>query len=258
MGADAAEFDASAFAFAPVRRAKKMCRLRCNQLEDTSPPSNATCIDASPRSPRSSIEPMPSRKKMFFDSESRRQQVFDLRVLDAEEEEEELRVVLLRLLCRRGGRGGGARGGGMLNAAGEYATSSLLYVRIVCTQDRRGARSRRRRAARKRRRGCACVSPTRTQRRRVARKSKRKVCDGEAPSRPDHVPQAAGHRYVRNLRFLPRPTALTLTSSLALCSCWPPVREMRRQVSSVRLVCETVRAGAHLRRVQLRLLSGTT
>lgn len=85
---------------------------------------------------------MPSRKKMFFDSESRRQQVLDLRVLDAEEEEEELRVVLLRLLCRRGGRGGGARGGGMLNAAGEYATSSPVSC-VPCTyvQYRRGARS---------------------------------------------------------------------------------------------------------------------
>lgn len=55
------------------------------------------------------------------------------------------------------------------------------------------------------------------------------------------------------------PDPLRLRSPLPFpCSCWPPVREMRRQVSSVRLVCETVRAGAHLRRVQLRLLSGTT
>lgn len=208
MGADAAEFDASAFAFAPVRRAKKMCRLRCNQLEDTSPPSNATCIDASPRSPRSSIEPMPSRKKMFFDSESRRQQVLDLRVLDAEEEEEELRVVLLRLLCRRGGRGGGARGGGMLNAAGEYATSSPVSC-VPCTYNTVGALGRSRREALGR---LASWLPPHTR----GEEKQKEVCDGEAPSRPDHVPQAARHRYVRNLRFLPRPTALTLTSSLPL------------------------------------------
>ncbi len=53
---------------------------------------------------------------------------------------------------------------------------------------------------------------------------------GEAPPRPDHVPQAARHRHR------------------------PAVREVRRQVRGLRLICAAVHAGARVRRVQLRLL----
>lgn len=53
---------------------------------------------------------------------------------------------------------------------------------------------------------------------------------GEASPRPDHVPQAARHRHRA------------------------AVREVRRQVRGVRLVCAARDAGARVRRVQLRLL----
>lgn len=55
---------------------------------------------------------------------------------------------------------------------------------------------------------------------------------GEAPPRPDHVPQAAGHRH------------------------WAAVREVRRQVRGVRQLCAAGDAGPRVRRVQLRLVRG--
>ena len=44
---------------------------------------------------------------------------------------------------------------------------------------------------------------------------------------------------------------------LAPCSGWPPVRKVRRQVPRLRLLRAAVRPRAYLRRVQLRLLSGS-
>lgn len=55
---------------------------------------------------------------------------------------------------------------------------------------------------------------------------------GEAPPRPDHVPEAAWHRH------------------------WAAVREVRRQMCHLRLLCTAVHAGPCLRRVQLWVVPG--
>ena len=56
--------------------------------------------------------------------------------------------------------------------------------------------------------------------------------DGEAPPRPDHVPQAAGHRDRA------------------------PLRKVRRQMRRLRFLCAALYVSEDLRRVQLRVLRG--